>query len=182
MKKIIVIVVTFVLVAQLGAFCSTPLYVPDANSKKSINSFSVDIFKREVAANKAKNVVISPLSIYIALAMAYNGADGKTKSEIGTAMHLQKISDKQLNSMIKNMRTAFDKTYPSTELCIANSIWSWKANSFLPSYKTLCKNYFDADALVFPKTSPGNAVNNWVKAKTKNKIKSIFEVPMTETD
>ena len=173
MKKIFILSVILVITAQLTTLSSTPLYVPDSNSKKSINSFSVDIFKREVAANKAKNVVISPLSIYIALAMAYNGADGKTKSEIGTAMHLQKISEKQLNSTIKGMKTAFDKTYPSTELRIANSIWSWEANSFLPSYKTLCKNYFNADALIIPKTSPEKAVNNWVKAKTKNKIKSI---------
>ena len=173
MKKIFILSVILVITAQLTTLCSTALYVPDANSKKSINSFSVDIFKKEVAANKAKNVVISPLSIYIALAMAYNGADGKTKSEIGNAMHLQKISDKQLNSMIKGMKTAFDKTYPSTELRIANSIWSWESNAFLPSYKTLCKNYFDADALIIPKTFPEKAVNNWVKAKTKNKIKSI---------
>ena len=49
------------------------------------NNFAFDIFKEMISNQESDdNMMISPLSISMALAMTYNGADGTTK-EIGRA-------------------------------------------------------------------------------------------------
>jgi hypothetical protein len=47
---------------------------------QSDNSFGLKLFKETVAAEKDKNVFISPLSVSMALGMTYNGANGTPPS------------------------------------------------------------------------------------------------------
>lgn len=47
------------------------------------NAFGLDIFKTIIAdSGNDKNIFISPLSISLALAMTYNGANGSTMTEM----------------------------------------------------------------------------------------------------
>jgi len=43
--------------------------------------FALDLFRQ--AANKPENVVFSPASVAVALAMAHRGAQGDTRAQIG---------------------------------------------------------------------------------------------------
>ena len=52
------------------------------------NTFGLKIFQKIREESDKENIMISPLSISVALAMAYNGADGDTKNEMRETMEL----------------------------------------------------------------------------------------------
>ena len=60
-----------------------------ANQEKRIsqdNEFAFDLLRKTMDDSKETNVFISPLSVSIALGMAWNGANGQTKTEMETAL------------------------------------------------------------------------------------------------
>lgn len=62
------------------------------------NAFSYDIFRKISASESQKNIIISPLSISVALGMALNGSAGETRSAMKetlgvTALELQQINE-----------------------------------------------------------------------------------------
>ena len=92
---------------------------------KFINSqlvFSVDMFKNSVKYGENKNLLISPLSILLALSMTANGANGETK-EVMEDVLAGGIKVEELNEYLYK----YAKTLPSSEkskLSLANSIWT----------------------------------------------------------
>ncbi|NEZ00918.1 hypothetical protein G4D62_16600 [Bacillus shackletonii] len=52
---------------------------------------------QHVVADKNENVIISPASLFMALSMAYNGADGVTKDEIAKVLHVGGLNNSELN-------------------------------------------------------------------------------------
>ena len=52
------------------------------------NIFAFDLLKKTIAASGETNVFVSPLSVSIALGMAWNGANGQTKTEMETALKM----------------------------------------------------------------------------------------------
>ena len=50
--------------------------------------FGVKLLQKELAANAGKNVLVSPLSVSVAMAMAMNGARGKTRKLIASGLQL----------------------------------------------------------------------------------------------
>ena len=83
----------------------------------STADFAVRLF-RESSAN-AENVLVSPLSVMLALAMTQNGADGETLAQMESVLGLEKDElNKYLYSLVKML--------PENDKCslkLANSIW-----------------------------------------------------------
>lgn len=127
----------------------------------------------ELESGKAgeDNVILSPLSIEMALAMASNGADGEAKEALETLLGLDAG---QLNSLLGPYLEKEDNT-----LSIANSMWFNRSMDGLVK-----KDFKDALARVYAAGegafSPGssadaNTINAWVKEKTHDKIDSIID-------
>jgi len=93
----------------------------DKNIKKEINAFSADLFKQ--SAENEGNIVISPISVYLALAMALNGADGETKTAMLNVMADQGLTVDRVNNACRSWIGLLEKTGSKTKLKIANSIW-----------------------------------------------------------
>ena len=79
----------------------------------------------------ADNKLISPLSIYIALSMVYNGADNSTKDSITKTLQLSGIDMNDLNAVCQSLITQLPQEDNKVQLSIANSIW-YRQNSFQP--------------------------------------------------
>jgi len=60
------------------------------------NEFGLEIFK-QIASGEEENILISPLSISVALAMAYNGADGDTRTEMEQTLKVAGLTTEQIN-------------------------------------------------------------------------------------
>lgn len=125
----------------------------------------------ELESHKAGegNVILSPLSIEMALGMAANGAAGEAKEALETLLGL---NPEQLNSLLGPYLRKGDNT-----LSIANSMWFNKNMESLirEEFKSALQVVYAAGEGSF---SPGseadaNAINSWVKEKTHDKIDSI---------
>lgn len=138
---------------------------------------AVELFQSSVLESKDENVLISPLSIQLALAMTANGADGNTKAEmealLGGEISLEDLNE-YLYSYVNNLPSAEKYT-----LQIANSIWFRDDEGRLQVEKDfLQKNadYYGAQAYkaAFDDQTLKD-INNWVKDHTDGMIDSILD-------
>lgn len=142
------------------------------------NAFAFDLF-RQVITNNAdeKNIFISPLSVSIALGMAWNGADGETKAEMATAMKMSGMTEDEINEYYQIMLTALPGVDPSTKLNIANSIWYRESFPVKDEYLKVNSDYFNAEVreLDFAKPDALGIINGWCAEKTNNLIKNPLD-------
>ena len=145
----------------------------DKNIKKEINVFSADLFKK--SAENEGNIMISPISVYLALAMALNGADGETKAAMLEVLADQDLTVDMINDACRSWIGLLERTDSKTKLEIANSIWF--DQDFTPYKPFLQKNadFFNADInkLDFNDPNAPKIINKWVKEATHNTIDKI---------
>ena len=80
-----------------------PGSVSTAAVVEGINAFGHDLYTQAASGG---NVVISPLSIEVALSMARTGAGGTTAAEIDEAMHFPSTGrDAQMNALTRDLAT-----------------------------------------------------------------------------
>ncbi len=142
----------------------------------SLNLFSL-IVEEELKSGKSSNVIISPLSLYIALAMTWNGAEGETKAEIQRFLGLEGLTEIEVNEYFKKLLDALPVTDPKAKISIANSIWHDKGLNVLNDFRKNNINYFysEVTALNFSDKASVDLINKWCSDKTNGIIKKIIE-------
>ena len=140
------------------------LTVPDQTAAVGGANFALGLLRG--AAKPDATTILSPYSALLALGMAANGAGGRTLEEMEYALGA-KLSD--LNDWLASCRAAEDG-----EVVSANSLWTRDAAvQLLPEFrKTVEQNYgaeFHAGDL------SAEAINEWVDANTKGRIKKLLE-------
>ena len=189
MKKLIIFLGASVIVFASGS-CSKSLVdeAPSSEIKLDLkseqivnadNAFGLDIFKKVNEGLKAdKNLMISPLSISLALAMAYNGAGGETKMQMETMLHKAGLTPDEINGSYKTLVEALKSHDAKVELAIANAIFYDQNFTVKPGFISTNKNYYAAevDDLDFSKTTATlDRINGWVKTNTRGKIENILD-------
>ncbi len=125
--------------------------------------------------NKDSNYMLSPLSIKTALAMAANGADGNTKSEILDVLGITDLT--KFNQDIKELIKRYNG---SVVLKMANSIWlnqdyySGADVRFNNAFKKTVKKFYDGKSAVVSSNNAVDIINNWTSDKTNGKIPNII--------
>lgn len=145
----------------------------------SDNAFGLDLFSRAASlAEKNKNTTVSPLSVSLALAMTYNGAQGETKAEMEKAMKLSGLTPEQINNSHKALVEALQSSDPEVVLEIANAIYHHQGFTVLPDFISANRNFYNAEvsALNFANTAEAlETINGWVAQKTHDKIPTIID-------
>jgi len=147
------------------------------------NAFGFRLYQQLSQQDLNKNLFISPLSISIALAMTYNGANGQTKDEMAKTLGWQALTLPQLNTGFQS----FDKLlhpaggYATVEL--ANELVVQQKFHLLPDFVQRCKDSFHAglDTADFINHEPAarKKINGWVGQKTHGKINAILPTPLS---
>ena len=158
----------------------TPQKVNTAELKeefiRSTADFSVDLFKNTYT--KGENSLVSPTSVYLALAMTANGADGKTLIEFENLLGKYGINIKDLNAYYNTLSQKLTKD-ASGKLAIANSIWYSEDKNIDVKMDFLQTNadYYNASAYKADFSDPKTVkdINNWVKLNTGNAIDKIID-------
>lgn len=144
---------------------------PDAAFRQAQLSFALELFRqcREV---DGENVLVSPLSVMLALAMTANGAQGETLAQMEDVLGLP-IGE--LNAYLKT----YVKKLPSnwrTKLHIANSIWFREGLDVNRDFLQTNANYYGADAYATPFDAQTlKDINTWVDENTKGMIDHILD-------
>lgn len=139
---------------------------------RAMQSFGMELLKWECAARLKQNVFISPLSVFLALAMVENGAGGETKAAMRKVLRLPAMAEaRDLNQAAKHLLDALGSK-AGIELSIGNALWMDSEVPLAPEFVRLCGEFFDAAARTLNMKDPASAaiINNWVAEKTRGKI------------
>jgi serine protease inhibitor len=145
---------------------------------KSDNVFGIDLFKRILDyQDPDSNVMISPISAALALAMTYNGADGDTKTAMELSLRKEGFTTEEINKMYKDLIAALVSVDPDVTLNIANSIWYRNTFSVEQDFIATNQEFYDAEVqdLDFGDPSARDIINGWVEEKTNDKIRDIIK-------
>ncbi len=144
----------------------------------SSNDFAFDFFEGILASEDgSKNIMISPLSASLALAMAYNGAVGETKLAMEEALRLQGLTPDEINKSFKELINILTDLDPKVAMEIANSIWYRNTVTVKPVFIQTNQNYYNAEVtpLDFNNPESKDIVNQWVSDHTHGKIDQIID-------
>jgi serpin B len=149
------------------------------------NRFAFKLFRQIADSTPAdSNLFVSPLSVAMALAMAYNGAAGATQQEMATALELDGFPLDELNASYRSLIDLLRGLDRQVTFDIANSIWYRHDWSFEQAFLDVNRTYFDAAVRPLDFASPAAAqtINAWVSDRTQGKIPSIVEDPLPAED
>ena len=129
-------------------------------------------------AAPSENIVISPASASLALAMARNGTSGQTALEMAEALALPGVSQDQINrgnaALIKQLQSPAE----GVTLNIADSLWAdSKRVALRASFVELAKAFYNAEVADVDFSDPDTParINAWVGKKTHGKIDKIID-------
>jgi serine protease inhibitor len=153
---------------------ATPITLTTEQQKRVIqdNAFAFDLLRNTISSSGETNVFISPLSVSIALGMAWNGANGQTKTEMETVLKMNGMYATDINSYYKVMQSTLPGIDPTTKLSIANSLWYKTGFPVKTDFLKVNTDYFGAyvKELDFSKAWAVDTINNWCAKKTNNLI------------
>ena len=188
-----------VTIAKSSIVQAPPSAVPAAVLNAAVaanNAFAVDLYAH-VLQQPGTNVLTSPISASLALTMTYAGANGATKSEMATALHLDPaagdaaFAGQNALSQALNARAAAalagakqgvipDAQPPDADyqLQVVNSVWGEKTYTWeQPFLDTLAENYgtgvYQQD-FVHGYEAARLTINDWVDTHTNDKIENFL--------
>jgi serpin B len=163
--------------------------VPDPTSEaladavgSDIRAFGWDALQRLAAVEKG-NLVISPYSIAVCMAMVRAGARGATASELTGALRLDDLAenaDVAFNAIDAELRMPGGSSngLQPFELAVANAVWSQSGFDFEQEFLDTLARYYGAGVQTVDfqsKPEPARqAINNWVSDETKKRIQDLL--------
>ena len=141
---------------------------------EAANDFGLRLLKTLSPQAEKENLIISPISLASALAMAYNGADGKTKTAMAATLGISSLSDKELNAGYKSELSGLKSADKALQLDIANAIWP--GVPLQKNFQDITLEYYSATAknLNFRDAKgAADTINAWCDKNTHGKIPEI---------
>jgi serpin B len=146
-------------------------------------AFAFDLYKQLVATKD--NLVFSPASISIALAMTYAGAAGITASEMAQTLHFT-LPPERLHPAFDALDLALagrgegklGADGKPMRLNLVNAVWAERTYTFRAEFlDTLAANYGAGVNLLDFIHAPNPSrltINDWVASQTENRIKDLL--------
>ena len=165
---------SFVIQAKAEALYDSSGHLADAGNVNlsqgfvnGYNGFGLSLLKELAAEKRNENLFISPASIYLALGMTYNGANGQTADEFAKVLGNQgNLADfnndsRSLQAMLLRKDSGFS---------LANSLWIDRhfKDQVSDEFIGRDKDYFGAAIYAPDFKNPGTPtlINNWVNKNT----------------
>ena len=152
--------------------------LPDGNFSQlseALNRFALEFYKQIIKSGD-DNIFFSPYSIFIALAMTYEGASNKTAEEMMEVLNIPQNNETLLNSIKKlyyilNQNEAFD-------ISTANALWIRNNLDLLLNYSKIIEEYYLGHSSKIDVSNPAEVariINEWVEEETNGKIKDLIQ-------
>lgn len=140
------------------------------------NAFGLDLF-REINKSESGNFNISPLSVSLALAMTYNGAEGETKAAMEEALRLSGLTTDEINQSYQTLVKALLEADQKVSIEIAQSIWYRMGYTVLEEFKLVNQTYYNAEVneLDFSRSDAKDLMNDWIEDHTHGKIRDMIK-------
>jgi len=139
------------------------------------NDFGLRLARELAAKAPDKNLFISPLSVFLALAMTGNGAAGGTRTAMWKTLGLPEgLTDARLNESAQVL-TKLLEADRGAKVVIANALWASLQFHFSKEFAARCEAAYAAKVttLDFKRPAATDTINGWVKDKTMGMIPRI---------
>jgi serine protease inhibitor len=145
-------------------------YQPDTGNY----SFDFNLFRQVVKESGATNLVLSPLSAKIALAMAYNGATGQAKEEMARVLGFEGLSLEEVNLRMSGLMAELENN-GGVQTVIADSMWADEPLS--PDFTARVSEWYGAQAESVEGWDAATIqrINAWVSDNTGGRISQMVE-------
>lgn len=159
------------------------------NEEEGSKATKIELTPNEMAVNEAtatftdkllriiisneydQNIIISPFSLQMSLAMMANGADEQTAQEIKNAIGFNGMSQENINSYYKTMLKALWHADDKADIKQGNSVWLNAGMEYNNDFADICSNDYLVDMMT---TNEGDDIekllNTWVDSKTNSII------------
>lgn len=144
--------------------------------RTQVDRLAAVVLKNMIQQNPGKNIIFSPLSVYILLSMAADATAGQTKEEICRLLCEGEYSDeiiKQLPALLKSL-TAGDSYSLANAVVVREDIH----HSIVPGYEKHLEEVFDGK--LFMTDNMVDHVNAWVRKNTRGMIPSMMDESMKD--
>jgi len=143
---------------------------------KAVNNFNFKLLK-ELCLNSGNldNVFFSPYSIFVALAMTYEGSNGQTAEEIADVLSIEQDNE-SFHQYMQELYKYLNNN-DEYEVSTANALWVRENYYLLQDYLELIKNYYKGNATEVDFSNPAHAadtINQWVEDKSNGLIKDLI--------
>ena len=138
------------------------------------NAFSRQLLESFYASGKDQNVVFSPFSILMMLAIASDATAGNTRNQIAHVLS-DNMGFDDVISTLKEIQAAFTEhaaLISANAVCINNNV----EKSILPTFSDHIKEQFGGE--IFSSADIVKDVNKWVKKHTRGMIDKIADDSM----
>jgi serine protease inhibitor len=147
------------------------------DASAAMNDMGLKMVAALSARRPRQNVFISPLSIFMALAMTESGAGGTTRDAMRQTLAVpQDLSDDQLRASSSALMKVL-QAERGAELSIANGLWSDRTMPMSSDFVKRCKASYQVDVTSLDFQKPAAAadeIEKWVKEKTHGKISGLI--------
>jgi serpin B len=142
----------------------------------ALGDTGLGLYRRLAADAPTDNLVVSPASIALALAMATAGARGTTADEMVATLHADELDLQAAANSLEAALTA--RNGDDVRLSIANATWLQRGMAVAPTFlDTLATAYGSGVEVVDFEADPDAArvdVNAWVDERTEGRIPDLL--------
>jgi len=138
------------------------------------NDFALRLMQR-TTARQSGNVLLSPLSVSLALGMTMNGAAEETLTEMQRTLGWGTANRADINVAYRDLMTMLPSLDPGVTVRIANGIWMLQPMVPVASFTSDARQFFNAP--VASEASPRamfDAVNAWGDRETRGMIPKVL--------
>lgn len=160
-----------------GVARSAPGATGVSAAARGIRGLAGDLLRR--LGRDAQNVVCSPYSIAVALAMTRNGALGETAAEMDRVLRAAGVHDLNdgVNALQQRIESGVGRT-PVT-LDVANSLWAQRDVTWEPTFLDALARYYGAGVRLVDYGADADgarvAINAWTSDRTHRRIPELLQ-------
>ncbi|MEX2598526.1 MAG: serpin family protein [Dehalococcoidia bacterium] len=155
--------------------------VQDDRLTAANNDFAFRMLQELRAHEPGENVFFSPLSISVALAMTWNGADGETREDMAETLGFGDMEMEEVNAAFRHLLDALNNPSDGSDaemaLRVVNSLWPREDVTVHEDYRSRVLGAFDAEVFPLDMGDPESVdiLNAWVEEQTEGKIDEITD-------
>lgn len=142
------------------------------------NVFAFNLLRKvSQDAGPEGNLLLSPLSVSLAIAMLNNGAEGQTLREIQETLGYGDLTRDEMNGYFQKMLAAIKEADTEATFEIANSIWIRENFVVKEAFKDVNRKYYGAEVRNedFDNPQTVRTINDWCAAQTHDKIPEFID-------
>ena len=174
-----VYVASLLLVGAISATTPSDAHAQDRPGvARPISAFGLDVFRHVASAESGPNVVFSPLSAGLAIALLAEGSEEETRAELHTALGTTLERSQEYRTGIRTLLT--DLNADTTTLTrIASSLWADEGRRLSRAFveRAQTSHLASVESVDLQADATVKRVNDWAREKTNGRITSVMPQP-----